>query len=426
MAQRNSLILAIVLIVAATSFAGTWMAAPGKGSHAAAAAGATALRSMSNTTYASRTNTTITAPSGIADGDILILSFILGGASPPSATLPAGFTLLQGPNTRTVSGFSVIRRLAWKYASGESGDYTVTHTSSSSQGAMLCISGGVFATPVSSDNSGTGTTTTATGITTPSNNALVAFIVHNWALYGSASAPSGTTPTFTEQLDSASSLMYVATGVLATAGATGNKTQANGNSAPDGWGAFLVGVGNVLPTGALATDTFTRANENPITGNWTAMTGLDTFEVSGNTAIPHSLFSACGVYYNPLAWNPIQYAQCKVTITGTSANNGAGPAVRMSTSANTFYAAVIDASGNYAVLKNVAGTTTNLRTGTVTYSAGAVMKLSVTGSTLTLTYNGSQVGATISDSSITSGNPGIYYSNTLTTASVDDWEAGAP
>ena len=195
------------LALASCAFAGTWMAAPGKGSHAAVGGGAAALRSISSTTYTSRTNTTITAPSGIQNGDILILAFIVGDpTSPATPTLPAGFSVIQGPSLVTDGGFTVTRRLAWKVASGESGDYTVTHTADSSQGIMLCVSGASGSTPVSSNNNGTGATTTATGVTTPSNNSLVMFIAQNWNLYGTASVPAGSTPTFTEQLDSATSL----------------------------------------------------------------------------------------------------------------------------------------------------------------------------------------------------------------------------
>ena len=210
------------------------------------AAGAAAFRSISTMTYADRSRpVSIIPPTGIVDGDNLFLVFIVGESAEVTITPPAGFTVLQAQNIVTVSGFTVTRILAWKRASGESGNYEVemSGTNHNCQGIMIAVSGASATTPVSSDNEGTGTTTTATGITTPSNNSLVMFIAHNWALYGAASPPSGTTPTFTEQFDSATSLIYVATGVLATAGATGNKTQANGNSSSDGWAAYLVATG---------------------------------------------------------------------------------------------------------------------------------------------------------------------------------------
>lgn len=202
-------------------------------------------RSHSSTTYASRTNTTITAPAGIVDGDVLVLFFLVGVAgTPPTPTLPSGFSVIQGPTTVSDSGFSVASRVAIKGASGESGDYTVTHSAASSQGVIVCVSDGDIAQVVSSANSGTNTTSTATGVTTPTNDSLVIFGAHNWDLYGTASPPAGTTPTFTERLDSATSLIYAATGPLATASATGNKSHANLNTFTTyPWAAWLVAVG---------------------------------------------------------------------------------------------------------------------------------------------------------------------------------------
>jgi hypothetical protein len=221
----------------------TWMASPGKGSHGGG--GSAAFRSMSSVTYLNRTDITINAPAGVQNGDILILYLTLGAASPPTPTLPSGFTVIQGPTTITDSGFSNTVRLAWKVASSEPGSYTISHATSNSQAIIVAISGASGSTPVSSMNTGTGTTTTATGITTPSNNAVVLFIASAWQLYtGASSPPSGTTPTFTEQYDGGEqSVFYVASGVLATAGATGSKTQANPNGAGEPFSAVLVSAG---------------------------------------------------------------------------------------------------------------------------------------------------------------------------------------
>src|SRR5436309_1333140 len=69
------------------------------------ATAAAAFRSIANTTYASRTNTVITAPAGIQNNDILLLLFTLGDAAPPAPTPPAGFTALTGyPVTNTSAG----------------------------------------------------------------------------------------------------------------------------------------------------------------------------------------------------------------------------------------------------------------------------------------------------------------------------------
>lgn len=203
-----------------------------------------AFRSLSNTTYASRTNTTVSAPAGVTNGDILIMAFGVGlSGTPPTATLPGGWTVLQGPSTQTAGGFQFARQLAWKLASSEPADYTITHSAGSSQAVVVAVSNASSASIVSSNNGGNGTTTTATGITTASDQSVVLFIAHNWTLYTTGNPPVGTTPVFTERLEGATSLFYVASGVLGTAGATGDKTQANNNLTGEGWGAFLVGVG---------------------------------------------------------------------------------------------------------------------------------------------------------------------------------------
>jgi hypothetical protein len=234
-----------LLLCACPALAGTWISSPGKGSHAAPGGGAAAYRAVSFTSYASRTNTTINAPAGVTNGDVLILAFIAGGATPPTPTLPAGFTTIQGPTTETDGSFGVSRTLAWKVASGEGASYTITHATASSAAVMVAISGASSSTPVSSSAGGTGFTTTAPSITTPADNSVVLFITHAWTFYGAADPPGGTTPTFTERLDDGTSIMYLASGVLATAGATGSISHTNPNTvaATDHWGAFLVGVG---------------------------------------------------------------------------------------------------------------------------------------------------------------------------------------
>ena len=211
---------------------------------------AAAYRSHSATTYATRTNTTITAPAGIADEDVLTLIFVRGndGSAPATPTWPSGFALESGFPTNATSAdlYNVNCWVLTKIASGESGNYTVTHGNGASQGVVIASSGGsgVVQTTANSQSYPGGTTTiTATGLTTGADNSLVIFATHNWDLYGAASPPSGSTPTFTERVDSATSLMYIATGVLATAGATGNKTHDSTNGSVERpWVGMLIEI----------------------------------------------------------------------------------------------------------------------------------------------------------------------------------------
>lgn len=236
-----------------------------------------AFRSSNASTYASRTNNTVTAPTGIQNGDVLLLACLMGNAGvPPTMTPPAGFNAVTGtwPQNQTVGGFQVNRYTWYKVASGESGNYTVTHNSGFSQCYIAAVSGGASSQPAATQNSGTGTTTTATGITPSANGSLVVFIGSDWGNNTNAlSPPTGTTPTFTERLDpgTTSGLMYVADGVLATAGATGDKSHTNNNVGATAWLASLVVIESA---GGGPTDT-----PNILRGF--AVPGLNTYGIGG-------------------------------------------------------------------------------------------------------------------------------------------------
>lgn len=202
----------------------------------------------SNTTYASRTNTTVTAPTGIVDGDKLFYLLFVGRGSNPAATAtaPTGFAAPNGgtwPIAIDNGGFWAHVYLWYKVASSESGNYTATHAVSSSQGVMIAVSGGSNAQPVATSNQGLGSagggTATATGITTAGVNALLLFFGTDWG----SSANDLTPPTgMTERVDVAP-LVYCATVVQAGAGASGNKSHTNNNNfASDPWSASLVVV----------------------------------------------------------------------------------------------------------------------------------------------------------------------------------------
>ena len=210
-----------------------------------------AYRSSSATTYASRTNTTLTAPSGIQNGDLLVIIFDIGAASPPTPTPPAGFSALpsfSSPLSMTAGGFTVNMYAWYKFASSESGNYTVTHSSASSQGYIVALSGADPTTPFSPNpttNTGTGSTTTATGLTTPRDNSLIMFVSSDWGdTANNLTGPTGSTPTFTKRMGSTSQsgILYVADGVLGTAGATGDKTITNNSNGSGAWGGVLISV----------------------------------------------------------------------------------------------------------------------------------------------------------------------------------------
>jgi hypothetical protein len=214
---------------------------------------AVAVRSTSTLTYASsRTNSVFTAPAGIVNDDILLIVMNIGDPTimpPLAATPPAGFTEATGSPAGMSDGgaFVISIRVYWKKASSESGSYTVTHTAGNTEGVMYCISGADGTTPLSptptfaTGNLSNGQTTTATGLTTPVAGCLV---IMSEALYDDTTGMtvvSGSTPTFTERYKG--TIQYTQDGILASAGATGNKSHTNGNNAAGTpWVATLISV----------------------------------------------------------------------------------------------------------------------------------------------------------------------------------------
>jgi hypothetical protein len=212
--------------------------------------GSVANRSdTTNITYASRTNTVITAPATIVDGDLLLIYFIEGGTTSPTPTPPAGFTIVSGfPQTvgPDVSSF-MVKHYCWvKTASSESGSYTITHTTTTTQAFMASYSNVDATTPITPASTfnklaAGSTTTTALGLTTPRDGSMVIFISQDWGdTNNTLVAPTGTTPTFTKEMWVSGGILLVADGVLATAGATGNKTATNNNTGGNSLGAGIM------------------------------------------------------------------------------------------------------------------------------------------------------------------------------------------
>lgn len=254
---------------------------------------AIAYRSQTSTTYASRTNTVLTAPAGLANDDILIALVFTGKTGTPTvATPPAGFTAIGTFTGVADGGGFEARTLAWwKRAASESGSYTFTHVAASSQGLMLAYSGCITSgspIDVASQNTGTGTTTTGTGVTTTAANAMVLALNHDWEGTGTLSPPSG----MTERFDG---LLYAAEVIQASAGATGNKVQTNANTSGGyPWAARVIALKEAAggPTNSTGSASGTGTASGVGASN-AASTGSATAAGTA-TATGRSLFAAVG------------------------------------------------------------------------------------------------------------------------------------
>lgn len=181
--------------------------------------------SQSTVNYASRTDTTITAPVDIQDGDWLAIVFIIFNNAPqvPPYTPPTDFNSLGAPFPLAVISDDLVVDLFVKEAAAEAGDYTITHISSFTTAYMLVVRGSTgpadFSTIIS-DVSNTFDIPTVTSI----NDDSLVLLWGQSSNFGGAVTPPGSPPVFDERFDSGLSLLYAATGIMSPPGATGDKT----------------------------------------------------------------------------------------------------------------------------------------------------------------------------------------------------------
>lgn len=202
---------------------------------------AIAIRSVGTIlTYGTRTNSTLVAPASIANGDILVAAiYTESNPTAPTPSAPGGWSTLGSTTSVTdPGGFNEKFSVWWKRCASESGNYTFTHASTTSNGVIVaysgCLASGTpFGTPV--DNTGSGTTSTGNSVTTTAAN--------SWLLLESHSSAGGgiTPPTgMTERVDSSGQPVYVADELIAAAGATGTRAFSNGNPGGYPWAVRMV------------------------------------------------------------------------------------------------------------------------------------------------------------------------------------------
>lgn len=175
---------------------------------------------------------------------------------------------------------------------------------------------------------------------------------------------------------------------------------------------------------------FAGAGPN-IAANFTAATGMtgNPFIITSGIGEPQSVGSDAAMYENVETYPNDQYSQLQIiTLTGGSASGGegVGVAVRMSTSAREYYLAVMNAaaSNNVELSKFVAGSYTFIARATAAFVTTQLLRLEVSGTALTVKYNGVTLIST-TDASIATGKAGFGYSSSVSAATVDSWEAGA-
>lgn len=247
-----------------------------------------AFRSLASLTYAGRTDTTVSKPTGTVDGDILLAAMFAGGSGGINpVTPPTGFKLLQKPNHLAYGGFHGELSVYWKRASGEPSSYTFTHSTNSTQIVMVAFSGCVATgNPIDSfafnwtnyDIFSTGWS----AISPNQTNTLGVAINHNWS--GNPQDVLGSGILWTEHYDTV--LLKVQTRTYTARG----DTTALGPGSDPPWSAYHLALRGPAeaPTGGGGTDVTVVLTTNSISvslGDETVATTTSVSTTLTNTSL---------------------------------------------------------------------------------------------------------------------------------------------
>jgi len=185
-------------------------------------------------------------------------------------------------------------------------------------------------------------------------------------------------------------------------------------------GTCVIGCGPLSPSGTQVIDTFHRANGS-IGSNWTQVAGTWTIASNQATITNDATYSFAA--YTGSSFTVNQYAT--ITI-GSIVGSFPAAGVRMSSSVKTGYFCEEADTGSPVITigKYVAGSATGLATSAaIVVNPGDVVTCQVVGTTISAFQNG-VLEATATDSSITSGSPGMFGLNNGETLTFAKFAAG--
>ena len=174
---------------------------------------------------------------------------LTGGAAPATPTAPTGWAVCTGfPITVSVVGFFYKIIFFWRVAKSEPATYLITHASSGKEAIVYAVGDAERKEPKITinghSNPADGARADAVGLSITTQQryqSMITFISMGGAPGPVPAVPGGTTPTFVERYNSASTLFSVSDGPVAANVATGNKTQTATNAdAVSAWAGFLI------------------------------------------------------------------------------------------------------------------------------------------------------------------------------------------
>lgn len=190
----------------------------------------------SNTQNSSGTNMTVNAPSGLTDGDTIVVGISIGDAPNDIASVPSGWA--EFGFGKMDNGGQVFRAY-WKVAASEGSSWTWTlNTANSAHAHAVAAQDADQTTPINASNAQNNSASNsivATSVTTTIDNCLlIGFFAAN---SGNAIAPDGA---MTEIQDNSNNARRLETAweALGTQGATGTRT-ATTTGTPTNTGALI-------------------------------------------------------------------------------------------------------------------------------------------------------------------------------------------
>jgi hypothetical protein len=335
-----------------------------------------AFGSSSNTTYASRSALTVTAPSGIADGDFL-LALILWSGSGNTITPPAGWAQVGSTASASDGSFTVNSGVFTKVAASESGDYTWTPgATAATQGLILRYTGANGAVNTSSSNmvgvDAGNQDRDANSITPSVDGCMLVYAGFDWGDYTTDLTP----PTgYTERVE-VNPLIYAADALQVTAGATGTVTMQCNASVIDPRGAWLIALepaatGSIGSGDGTATGTATAASVGRATAASAGSAAGGTTAAGAGTALKRAAGTAAGVGSAAATARPraatVGSAAGSSTAAGSSSAAGTGVA-----SATGSATAAAGGASRVARAVSAAGTSVAAATGFMAGTVSAV------------------------------------------------------
>jgi hypothetical protein len=178
-------------------------------------------------------------------------------------------------------------------------------------------------------------------------------------------------------------------------------------------------------------DNFTRANANPVGGNWNPLAssgGFGTAQIVSNLLEPSAVATDATSWYAG-GWNNSQWSQVTVAACA-NASSIVGAAVRCNTSGTAtcyrfYWTGTLGSSGTWHFQNVISGTPTDFQTGTMTVSLGDTIAIAAVGTNLYAYWNGVPVYA-LSDNQIASGNIGVVLNASVAVgnAQISAWAGG--